>query len=161
RPQQQPAPAPNPTTKPTNNNTATPTPPDHQLPAAPAADVTSQENAVANPPPRPAGPQWKYIPVPDNEPEKHDEYATLSSTNDVDHTRLIAARVRGKKHKHEGTNCDDWFEVRTNKHWSLIAVADGAGSRKFSRVGAKASCQAAVECMTESFKFQPPNQPPM
>src|SRR5262245_49981185 len=131
----------------------------HPPPVVPVADAPAQETAVANSPSRVTGPQWKYVAVPDSEPDKHDEYATISLTNTADGSRLIGARVRGKKHKHEGTNCDDWFEVRANKHWSLIAVSDGAGSRKYSRVGARASCVAAVQAMEEFFKYQPPNQP--
>jgi hypothetical protein len=53
--------------------------------------------------------------------------------------------VRGKKHKHEGTHCDDWFEVRWCDPWVLIAVSDGGGSYKFSRVGAKVSCLTALD----------------
>ncbi len=60
---------------------------------------------------------------------------------------MLAARIRGKKHKHEGTNCDDWFEVRLAGRWTVIAVADGAGSRKFSRLGARASCTRAAEML--------------
>ena len=58
---------------------------------------------------------------------------------------LIGARVRGRKHKHEGTNCDDWFEVVRSGSWEVIAVSDGAGSCDLSRVGAKVSTQAATE----------------
>jgi len=58
--------------------------------------------------------------------------------------RVIAARVRGKKHKHEGTNCDDWFEVANAGEATVIAVSDGAGSKKFSRIGAREACRSAV-----------------
>jgi hypothetical protein len=63
--------------------------------------------------------------------------------------RLFGARVRGKKHKHDGTNCDDWFEFAQAGPWTVIAVSDGAGSKKFSRVGAKAACTAAVRELSE------------
>ncbi|NER50981.1 MAG: protein phosphatase 2C domain-containing protein, partial [Symploca sp. SIO1A3] len=59
--------------------------------------------------------------------------------------KLIGARVRGKKHKHEGTHCDDWFELAVSGDWKILAVSDGAGSKKFSRVGAKVGCEAAVK----------------
>lgn len=62
----------------------------------------------------------------------------------------FGGRVRGKKHKHEGTHCDDWFEVKSIGEWTLIAVSDGAGSKKFSRVGAKAACEAAIQSMTDT-----------
>ena len=56
--------------------------------------------------------------------------------------------VRGKKHKHEGTNCDDWYEVAMAGPWTVIAVSDGAGSKKLSRIGARVSCQEAVRVLT-------------
>src|SRR5262249_4473585 len=64
--------------------------------------------------------------------------------------RLIAARVRGKKHKHEATNCDDWFESIQAGPWTIIAVADGAGSRRLSRLGAKVSCRRAARFLADA-----------
>src|SRR5262249_27471833 len=75
--------------------------------------------------------------------DPHDEYSTVALST-PDGFSLVGARVRGKKHKHEGTNCDDWFSVATAGRWTLIAVSDGAGSKKFSRVGARVSCQAVI-----------------
>ncbi len=92
---------------------------------------------------------WKYFPVPDTEPEPMPEY--LSSTLEYPGSRIIAARVRGKKHKHEGTNCDDWYETAHYGDITFIAVADGAGSKKFSRVGARESCRAAVGYLVKTF----------
>lgn len=88
---------------------------------------------------------WKYFPVPENQPEPFPEYKTLNLQ--LPKCSIIASRVRGKKHKHEGTNCDDWFEVSNYGKISCIAVADGAGSKKFSRIGAKISCMTAVSSM--------------
>jgi hypothetical protein len=59
--------------------------------------------------------------------------------------RLLAARVRGVSHKHEGLNCDDSYAIGQAGAWSLIAVGDGAGSHRFSRVGSKVACEAAVD----------------
>ncbi|MBE9237475.1 protein phosphatase 2C domain-containing protein [Anabaena aphanizomenioides LEGE 00250] len=92
---------------------------------------------------------WKYLPIPDNEPDKYDEYISKSGTS-PEGLNLIAARVRGKMHKHNGTNCDDWFEFAVSGKWTIIAVADGAGSKKLSRIGAKISCEAAVKYLSES-----------
>ncbi len=85
---------------------------------------------------------WKYLPIPKNEPEPAPEYKITNMI--YPGARIIAARVRGKKHKHEGSNCDDWFETACYEDVTFAAVSDGAGSKKFSRVGARESCRAAV-----------------
>lgn len=90
---------------------------------------------------------WKYLPVPE-EPDKHQEF-DCKQENMPGKLKLIGARVRGKGHKHEGTNCDDWFELAVSGSWTIIAVSDGAGSKKFSRVGAKVSCKAASQQLAQ------------
>ena len=93
---------------------------------------------------------WKYLPVPVNEPDPVPEY--INGTIKLSGSNVIAARVRGKKHKHEGTNCDDWYEVSNYENITFVAVSDGAGSKKFSRIGARASCKAAVGYLVSSFE---------
>jgi len=93
---------------------------------------------------------WKYKPVPKDEPEPYREYITESATLGKFH--VTAARVRGKKHKHEGTNCDDWFETRNIENFVVLAVSDGAGSKKFSRIGAKASCEGAMHYLEKELR---------
>lgn len=88
---------------------------------------------------------WKYLPVPEAEPEPAPEYLQLRRV--FEGGTVTAARVRGKKHKHEGTNCDDWFEVSGFQNLLFAAVSDGAGSKSFSRIGARESCRAAVGCL--------------
>ncbi len=88
---------------------------------------------------------WTYKPVPVEEPEPFPEY--LTKYENTGSSEIIAARVRGKKHKHEGTNCDDWFETTYIGDITVIAVADGAGSKKYSRIGAKSACSALCGCL--------------
>lgn len=88
---------------------------------------------------------WKYLPVPAEEPEPAPE--TLRLYQKYGGGVVTAARVRGKKHKHEGTNCDDWYEVSGFQNLLLAAVSDGAGSKRFSRIGARESCRAAAGCL--------------
>ena len=85
---------------------------------------------------------WKYRPIPYNEPEPAPEY--LRTRLSFAGVKFTAARVRGKKHKHEGSNSDDWYAVTTAKEAAIIAVADGAGSKKFSRIGAQIASESAV-----------------
>ncbi len=86
---------------------------------------------------------WKNNPVPKDEPEPTRDVVKNSYT--VGKFQVIAARVRGKKHRHEGTNCDDWFETEEVEGMIFSAVSDGAGSKKFSRIGARISCQTAIK----------------
>ena len=89
---------------------------------------------------------WKYESIPE-EPEPYPEYR--QSYDDANGTEIIAARVRGKKHKHEGTNCDDWYEFDRLGDWSVCVVSDGAGSKKLSRIGARISSEAACAYIKE------------
>lgn len=89
---------------------------------------------------------WKYAPIPES-PEPYPEYR-CSFKND-NGTLITAARVRGKKHKHEGTNCDDWYEFDTVGNWTVCIVSDGAGSKKLSRIGARISSEAACAYIKE------------
>lgn len=93
---------------------------------------------------------WKYLPIPMDEPEPAPEY--LQSDVRLPGGRVIAARVRGKKHKHEGTNCDDWYEIGNVEDVTFIAVSDGAGSKKFSRIGARESCRASVGYLVSAYE---------
>ncbi len=90
---------------------------------------------------------WQYKPINKEEPEPFDEYRSGMSENAG--INVIGARVRGKKHKHDGTNCDDWFEYDFCGKWTIAAVSDGAGSKKYSRIGAAESCRAAVSYIKE------------
>lgn len=85
---------------------------------------------------------WKYNPVPDS-PEPYPE-ASCSSANE-NGFEVFGAAVRGKKHKHEGTNCDDNYAFEILGDTVVAAVSDGAGSKLFSRIGAKAACEAVVK----------------
>jgi hypothetical protein len=118
-----------------------------------APDTNSPENNPPNGNPPSLSTQWRYIRVPDG-PDKHDEFDQRADVT-PEGLRIIGARVRGKKHKHEGTNCDDWFEYATSGPWTIIAVSDGAGSKVFSRIGARESCRAAREHLSEVLADRP------
>lgn len=117
----------------------------------PSSEGTQQQLAQTEAISTPIIPPWQYHPVPYQEPEPHSEF-DYKSNQSPEGLKLIGARVRGKMHKHQGTNCDDWFEFSTIGQWTIIAVADGAGSKKFSRIGAKVSCETAVKSLENSLK---------
>lgn len=100
--------------------------------------------------------KWKYIAAPEDVPEHHEDFKIHNSSKTIINKgafRIFGASVRGLLHKHEGTHCDDWFEIEIAGDWTIIAVADGAGSKKFSRIGAKESCKKAVEELKKSLEF--------
>jgi len=57
---------------------------------------------------------------------------------------VVGASVRGRLHHHNDTPRDDAFAASLSGDWLAVAVADGAGSRTFSRHGA--SCLARRLC---------------
>ncbi len=81
---------------------------------------------------------WKNEPIPDDV-EPYPEYHTSYESLDV--MEITAARVRGKKHKHEGSNCDDWYDYCMLGDICIAAVSDGAGSKKLSRIGARVASE--------------------
>lgn len=85
---------------------------------------------------------WKYRPIKDDGLEKHDEFHAKHTQ--TENGEIIAARARGKKHKHDGTNCDDWFETAVTDDCFIAVVSDGAGSKQLSRTGAKMCCEGAA-----------------
>ena len=60
--------------------------------------------------------------------------------------KLILGSKRGRSHAHEGIFRDDdyGFHFSEETQWGIIAVADGAGSAKYSRKGSLLACQAVV-----------------
>lgn len=59
--------------------------------------------------------------------------------------RLIAASRRGRSHEHAGTHRDDDYGVEhiATTGWTIMIVADGAGSAPFSREGSRLAVKAA------------------
>jgi hypothetical protein len=89
---------------------------------------------------------WTYRPI-ESKVEPHLEFEARSEV--LNDSLAICAKARGKSHKHEGTNCDDYFQVGQSGPWNIIAVSDGAGSKKFSRIGAKVATTGVVEFLKQ------------
>lgn len=106
---------------------------------------TALEPATATTSPSPAGPPpdlWMWKPLPD-EPDPREEYIARVEAIPAG-GELMGARVRGKQHKHKGTNCDDAFDFATCGDWTIVVVSDGAGGSRLSRIGSQAACEAAT-----------------
>lgn len=94
---------------------------------------------IVNPDPRAL---WKNLPSDQTAPDWKP---------DTDHQRihtphgpvLLAASQRGRSHAHVGGFRDDDFFLGTMGEWSILAVADGAGSAQRSRRGAQLATRRA------------------
>ena len=86
---------------------------------------------------------WHYMDIIDDGTEMHSEFHEKRS--ETPFGEIIGARVRGKAHKHNGTNCDDYFETAFTEDFAAAVVCDGAGSKPLSRIGSRVSAETAVK----------------
>ena len=65
---------------------------------------------------------------------------------------IVAASVRGRSHAQDGKPRDDDFRVSFDPGdgWYVLAVADGAGSARYSREGSRIACEVAEAFCRES-----------
>ena len=99
---------------------------------------------------------WKNIRtdpnIPYPKPDCDSAYLQVAAGKDgIPKKDIVAASQRGRSHAQEGKARDDHFAFYhcDESDWYIIAVADGAGSAKFSRKGSEVACNAVVEyCRT-------------
>ncbi|MDE6290069.1 MAG: protein phosphatase 2C domain-containing protein [Muribaculaceae bacterium] len=114
------------------------------VPGQPASELAIP--IAFNPDPRSL---WVSRPVPANiEFPKDDEdsvYVCVSEYEGVPQKDIVAASKRGRSHAQDGKPRDDDFRVSFNPQngWYVLAVADGAGSAKYSREGSRIACSVA------------------
>jgi serine/threonine protein phosphatase PrpC len=67
---------------------------------------------------------------------------------------MVAASKRGRSHAREATPRDDNFRLFYDEknQWYIMAVADGAGSAPFSRMGSRIACDTVIEHCREELK---------
>lgn len=131
-----------------------PPPPAQPITKPPVAEdfevIDDDDNVTPTPTPPPPPPaKWKYRPI-ESPLEPHAESECRAMDNAPAGWATFGARVRGRKHKLDGTNCDDAFDFRQVGEWTILAVSDGAGSKKYSRIGAKHATREAVAALAES-----------
>ncbi|WP_080964147.1 PP2C family serine/threonine-protein phosphatase [Rhodopseudomonas palustris] len=113
--------------------------------------VATLLSLLVNPDPRHL---WKELPS--------DQSAPFPSTDvhfeayDDTSTPIAAASVRGRAHAHAGGFREDAFKVlyEPNTDWSVIAVADGAGSAHLSRRGASIAVDSATRHLREALNAE-------
>lgn len=112
---------------------------------------------------------WKNLPVdwegmPEPKYQKEDtqiEYVKVESQKDgTPQKDIVAASKRGRSHAQEAKPRDDHFKLYHDDttNWYVMAVADGAGSAKYSREGSRIACETAVgyckEQLADCKKFE-------
>lgn len=95
---------------------------------------------------------WKNIPtdcdIPYYKPDSATEYIKIEAGADgTPRKDIVAASQRGRSHAQEGRPRDDHFSLYhcDKSDWYIIAVADGAGSARYSRKGSEVACNAVTE----------------
>lgn len=121
------------------------------LPEAPNRDTTLADTTLinvdgqeqVNPAKQPIpSTQWEY-----HEPPKEAKWPKphLHRKADMD-AGLFLARRRGRSHEHDAKFCDDDGDFwRHNSGWTVLAVADGAGSAEYSREGSRIAVTTVID----------------
>ena len=112
-------------------------------------DLLQRKFSIAiNPDPRTL---WKNIPTPVDieyyQPDSDRTYVKVEARDGKPQKDIVAASQRGRSHAHEGNPRDDHYRVEYLEDcgWYIMAVADGAGSAKYSRKGSWLACDTSVE----------------
>lgn len=95
---------------------------------------------------------WKNIPTDINiqyfKPDAENGYLKVDADNHGNPRKdIVAASQRGRSHAQDGKPRDDHFSLFhcPDSDWYIIAVADGAGSARFSRKGSEIACETVIE----------------
>ena len=116
----------------------------HTIDGEPASELRLP--IAFNPDPRSL---WVSKPVPANivfpKPDEDMDYVCVPEYEGKPQKDIVAASKRGRSHAQDGKPRDDDFRVSFNPQngWYVLAVADGAGSARYSREGSKIACEVA------------------
>jgi hypothetical protein len=91
---------------------------------------------------------WKDL-EPDPSLGYRKEHTALIRTS-ANGLEVIGASRRGRAHAHDAKFREDHAAVATAGDWLIVAVADGAGSARFSREGSHRACERAVASLSAS-----------
>ncbi len=95
---------------------------------------------------------WKDLEVAEGTPFKKDNQDRASVWDGMSPFRVIAASQRGRSHAHVGSCRDDdmKFCYEPSARTYFMAVADGAGSARYSRKGSEIAVRAVLEEMKKN-----------
>jgi serine/threonine protein phosphatase PrpC len=87
---------------------------------------------------------WKNLDSDQSDPYWKEDNVAVSAP--LGNRHLVVASKRGRSHANVGSFRDDDFTYThfEQNGWSLVAVADGAGSARLSRQGSKIACNSVV-----------------
>jgi serine/threonine protein phosphatase PrpC len=124
--------------------------------------ITREITLIINPNPRSL---WQNIETPENsdyyKPDEDKAFVKATSPQTgaskgrgkkkQTPKNMVAASQRGRSHAHEGKARDDDFRLffHESSQWYVMAVADGAGSAKYSRRGSQIACETVIEVCKE------------
>jgi len=115
-----------------------------KLEGAASEDIpsTKEIKLLVNPDPKSL---WKNLDSDRNDPYWKED--NTSSSGILGTKKFIVGSKRGRSHAHEGIFRDDDFayDFSSENGWGIIAVADGAGSAKYSRKGSILACERVLE----------------
>ncbi|MDR2033232.1 MAG: protein phosphatase 2C domain-containing protein [Helicobacteraceae bacterium] len=95
---------------------------------------------------------WQEIEPDKNLPHPKAHSDRKKITQNESGVYIAAASKRGRSHAHVGSFRDDDFFIDCCDDWSVLVVADGAGSAKLSRVGSKEASNAAGKTLSKKLK---------
>ena len=92
---------------------------------------------------------WKNLESDPNDPYRKEDNVTEFAP--IDGRHILVSSKRGRAHANVGSFREDDFAFKDlDTGWSLVVVADGAGSAKLSRKGSAIACDAVVDYFTEN-----------
>ena len=104
------------------------------IPSQHSASISCKVSLFINPDPASL---WKDLPSDQKAP--YQKPALDHSEQALGHFRIVAASRRGRSHANKGDFRDDDYAIghADSTGWLVVAVADGAGSAKYSRKGSQ------------------------
>jgi serine/threonine protein phosphatase PrpC len=88
---------------------------------------------------------WKNL--PSNKDDIYWKEDNVSISNKLGTKTIVVSSKRGRSHQNVGSFRDDDFSFKhfDSNGWSIVCLADGAGSYSLSRKGSQIACNAVVE----------------